>query len=129
MRAHINLSLPWSGMLLMWRSRRARAALNALDDRMLRDIGLSRLEIERLAENEPAREAARLRALESCRRQAGRLETAACDGAPASASPTTESAAPGAAVIDLAAFRVRPRRGAATGFAAAPASAGASRPH
>lgn len=131
MRDFFNLSLParlWSAMLLMWRSRRARAALNALDDRMLRDIGVSRHEIERLAEHEPVREATRLRALESCRQQAGRPETAACD-APAPASSTTENAGPGAAVIDLAGFRASTRRRAAPGFAAAPASAGRTRPH
>ena len=128
----IDLSLPaklWSGMLRRWRSRRARAALNALDDRMLRDIGVSRHAIERLAEHETAREATRLRALESCRQQGGRPEEAACDDAPAPAPSTTENAGPGAAVIDLAGFRASTRRRAAAGFAAAPASAGRTRPH
>ena len=128
----IDLSLTaklWSGMLRRWRSRRARAALSALDDGMLRDIGVCRHEIERLAEHEPAREATRLRALESCRQQAGRPEAAACDDAPAPASSTTENAGPGAAVIDLAGFRASTRRRAAAGFAAAPASAGRTRPH
>jgi uncharacterized protein YjiS (DUF1127 family) len=129
MRAFVNLSLLWSGILPMWRGRRARAALSALDDRMLRDIGVSRHEIERLGEHEPAREATRLRALESCRQQAGRVETATRDGTPAPASGATENAGPGAAVIDLAGFRARTRRRAAPGFAAEPTSAGRSRPH
>jgi uncharacterized protein YjiS (DUF1127 family) len=51
-------SLPatlWSRLLRARRVRKARADLKALDDRMLRDIGVSRLNIERVARQERCR--------------------------------------------------------------------------
>jgi len=63
-----------------WRARRKRAALRALDDRMLRDIGVRRGEIEWLAANGTAREQRRLQALALLR------------ASPAPPSPAAEAA-------------------------------------
>jgi len=66
----------WSRLVRLRQARRARAALAALDDRMLKDIGVSRSEIEWVAEHGAARERARARSLESCRQHAQRSQTA-----------------------------------------------------
>src|SRR5262249_31130877 len=64
------LSLPaglWSAVLGRYRTRWARTALHALDDRMLKDIGISRHEIERVAEDGGPHELMRLRSLAAYR--------------------------------------------------------------
>jgi hypothetical protein len=96
-------------MLRAHRARRARASLKALDDRFLRDIGVSRLDIERLARDGAAREKRRLQALASCRQQPGRVGAATHRGTaqPASRSGKTTNAGPAAAPIDLADIRMR----------------------
>jgi len=52
-----------SGLRRAWRTRRRRAALQALDDRMLRDIGVSRGDIEQVTADGTALELRRLQAL------------------------------------------------------------------
>src|SRR5262249_60843871 len=51
-----------SGLRRAWRTRRRRAALQALDDRMLRDIGVSRGDIEQVTADGTALELRRLQA-------------------------------------------------------------------
>lgn len=99
----------WARMLRAYRARRARASLEALDDRTLRDIGVSRREIEQLAREGAAREKRRLQALASCRQQPSRVGAATHRGTapPASRSGKTTKAGPAAAPIDLADIRMR----------------------
>ncbi|HTO81529.1 MAG TPA: DUF1127 domain-containing protein [Methylomirabilota bacterium] len=52
-----------SGLRRAWRARHRRAALHALDDRMLRDIGVSRSDIEQVAADGTPQELRRLQAL------------------------------------------------------------------
>jgi uncharacterized protein YjiS (DUF1127 family) len=52
-----------SGLRRAWRARRKRAALQALDDRMLRDIGVSRGDIEQVTADGTALELRRSQAL------------------------------------------------------------------
>ena len=103
----------WSWVLRAYRARRARAALAALDDRMLRDIGVSRHEIEGVAGDGAARERRRLQSLASCRQQLSRPGT--CQ--------TRNDARPASTPIDLANIRARSRRGAVSESTADPAIA------
>lgn len=64
-----------SRMLGVRQSRRTRKALEALDDRLLKDVGIPRHEIVWVAGHEAAREIMRLRSLASCRRQPACLES------------------------------------------------------
>lgn len=61
-----------SKLLRTRQSRRTKTALQALDDRMLKDVGIPRHEIVWVAGHEAAREIMRLRSLASCRRQPAR---------------------------------------------------------
>src|SRR6185312_10238000 len=99
----------WARLLRAYRARRARASLEALDDRILRDIGVSRHEMEQLASDGAAREQRRLQALASCRQQPGREGTATHRGKapPESRSGNTTNAGPAAGPIDLADIRLR----------------------
>jgi uncharacterized protein YjiS (DUF1127 family) len=64
-----------SRMLGVRQSRRTRKALEALDDRLLKDVGIPRHEIVWVAGHEATREIMRLRSLASCRRQPACLES------------------------------------------------------
>ena len=100
----------WTRMLRSYRARRARASLEALDNRTLRDIGVSRREIEQLARDGAAREKRRLQALASCRQLPNRLGAATQHRAaarPTLRSGTTVTAGAAAAPIDLGDRRVR----------------------
>jgi hypothetical protein len=112
-------------MVRAYRTRRARAALEALDDRMLRDIGVSRHEIEGVAGDGTARERRRVQLLASCRKQPSRPNpsTDGATAAPSSRSQTRNDAEPAATPIDLASIRARSRRGSDSEFAADPANA------
>jgi uncharacterized protein YjiS (DUF1127 family) len=105
----------WSTMIRLRRTRRARAALAALDDRMLKDIGVSRSEIAWVAEQGDARELRRTRSLESCRRQSQRSDS--------SAPEPKEEAGTASTLIDLASIR-EARRTRATNSVVTPAKAG-----
>jgi uncharacterized protein YjiS (DUF1127 family) len=59
----------WSQLRQGRRMRRTKQTLQALDDQMLRDIGISRTAIEWVALHDAARELVRTRALASCRRE------------------------------------------------------------
>jgi uncharacterized protein YjiS (DUF1127 family) len=99
----------WTRMLRAYRARRARASLEALDDRILRDIGVSCHEMEQLARDGAAREKRRLQALASCRQQSSRFGAATQHRAtarPAPRSGTTTTAGDVAAPIDLANRRI-----------------------
>jgi uncharacterized protein YjiS (DUF1127 family) len=111
----------WSWMLRAYRARRARAALDALDDRMLRDIGVSRHEIEGVAGDGTARERRRSQALAACRQLPSRASTTTAH--PSSRSQTTNDAGPAATPIDLASIRASSRRSAVSGLTADPANA------
>jgi uncharacterized protein YjiS (DUF1127 family) len=100
----------WSKLVRLQQARRARAALRALDDRMLKDIGVSRSEIEWVAERGAARELLRARSLESCRSQPQRSELSASGSA---APAPNEAAGTASTLIDLAAIRARSRRATA----------------
>jgi uncharacterized protein YjiS (DUF1127 family) len=106
----------WSALVRLHRAKRARAALEALDDRMLKDIGVSRAEIEWVAEHGDARELLRVRSLEACRQQAQRSDASASGGA---ALAPKENAGATSGLVDLAAFRASSRRAAATNAASA----------
>src|SRR5262249_46826109 len=58
-----------SRMLRARAGRRTRTALGALDDRMLKDVGIPRHEIVWVAGHDAAREIMRLRSVASCRRR------------------------------------------------------------
>jgi uncharacterized protein YjiS (DUF1127 family) len=115
----------WSWMLRAYRARRARAALEALDDRMLRDIGVSRHEIEGIAGDGTARQRRRLRSLASCRQQPNRPSPSTGGGTahPYSRSQTKNDAPPASAPIDLASMRAASRRGTVSGLTTDPANA------
>jgi hypothetical protein len=83
--------------------------LEALDDRTLRDIGVSRREIEQLARDGAAREKGRLQALASCRQQPSRVGAATHRGTapPDLRTGKTTNAGPVSAPIDLADIRMR----------------------
>ena len=61
----------WSRLRRAQKHRRTRQALQALDDQMLKDIGIGRSEIDWVAGHDAAREVMRMRALASCQ-QPGR---------------------------------------------------------
>jgi uncharacterized protein YjiS (DUF1127 family) len=102
----------WSKLGRLQQARRARAALRALDDRMLKDIGVSRSEIEWVAEHGAARELLRARSLESCRRQPQRSEPSASGSAAPAPNEASDTAS---TLIDLAVIRARSRRATAPG--------------
>lgn len=58
----------WSALRRAQQRRQTRRSLQALDDLMLKDIGISRSDIEWLSRHEAARERARTTALDACRR-------------------------------------------------------------
>jgi len=61
------LTALWSRLRRVQQARRTRRSLHALDDQMLRDIGVARTAIEWVALHDAAREIVRTRALASCR--------------------------------------------------------------
>lgn len=115
----------WSWMLRAYQAKRARAALEALDDRMLRDIGVSRHEIEGVAGDGTSRERRRLQSLASCRQQPSRPSPSRGGGTahPSSRSQAKNDAGPASTPIDLASIRARSRRSTVSEFAADPANA------
>jgi uncharacterized protein YjiS (DUF1127 family) len=115
----------WSRIVRAYRTRRSRAALEALDDRMLRDIGVSRHEIEGLAGDGTSRERRRLQSLASCRQQPSRRSPSTDGGTahPSSRSHTKNDEEAASTPIDLASIRAKSRRGPVSEFAAEPANA------
>jgi len=97
----------WSRLLRIRRTKRARAALHALDDRMLKDIGVSRSEIEWVAEYGTLRAAMRARSPAPPGQQLAPSEPSIDRGI--SGSPTEDVDDP-SAPIDLASARARLRR-------------------
>lgn len=104
-------------------ARQARAALRALDDGMLKDIGVSRSEIEWVARHGAARERRRARSLESCRRPPQRSDPSADSTTPA----REQEARSASTLVDLASIR-ETRRTQATNPVVTPAKAGVQTP-
>ena len=107
----------WSRLLRTRQAKRARAALHGLDDRMLKDIGVSRCEIAWVAEHGKPR-AGRTRAAASSRQQPAPAQLAM--------GRSTEDADAASAPIDLASVRARLCRASAKGIANDTASASSS---
>lgn len=100
----------WSWLLRARRTKRARAALHALDDRMLKDIGVSRSEIEWVAEHGALRAAMRLRSAAPPGQQPA--PSGLSIGGEIARPPTKDADDP-SAPIDLASVRARLRRASA----------------